>query len=197
MSMQLVLTGIQFPDASVQTTAAFAAATGVTTLAGGTTGLTPSAATNGAITLAGTLNVTNGGTGVTTSTGSGATVRGTSPTLITPNFNSAPVETVIGAAPLYMARAWVTFNGSTTAIGASGNVSSVTRGGTAYYTVNFTTNMPDVNYAVTGTGGPISSSAKFLTYTAKTVGSVDVGQSGVINAYAVTDLGDASVAIFR
>jgi len=40
----------------------------VTTFSGGTTGLTPSSATSGAITLAGTLAVGNGGTGLTTLT---------------------------------------------------------------------------------------------------------------------------------
>jgi hypothetical protein len=40
----------------------------VTTFSGGTTGLTPSVATSGAITLAGTLNVANGGTGLTSLT---------------------------------------------------------------------------------------------------------------------------------
>ena len=39
---------------------------GVTSFAGGTTGLTPAAATTGVITLAGTLEVANGGTGVAT-----------------------------------------------------------------------------------------------------------------------------------
>ena len=45
--------------------------TGVTTFAGGTTGLTPASATAGAITLAGTLVVGNGGTGVTSLTTNG------------------------------------------------------------------------------------------------------------------------------
>jgi hypothetical protein len=58
--------------------------TPVTTFSGGTTGLTPASATTGAITLAGTLAVANGGTGVTTSTGSGSNVLSTSPTLVTP-----------------------------------------------------------------------------------------------------------------
>jgi hypothetical protein len=39
--------------------------TGVTTFSGGATGLTPSTASTGAVTLAGTLAVANGGTGVT------------------------------------------------------------------------------------------------------------------------------------
>ena len=41
----------------------------VTTLSFGTTGLTPSSATSGAVTVAGTLGVANGGTGVATLTG--------------------------------------------------------------------------------------------------------------------------------
>jgi hypothetical protein len=50
------------------TTASWTAApaTGVTSFSAGTTGLTPSTATTGAITLAGTLAITNGGTGATT-----------------------------------------------------------------------------------------------------------------------------------
>jgi hypothetical protein len=56
-------------------------------VSGGTTGLTTSGGpvtTSGTITLAGTLAVANGGTGVTTSTGTGSTVLSTSPTLVTP-----------------------------------------------------------------------------------------------------------------
>jgi hypothetical protein len=48
---------------------------GVTSFSAGTTGLTPSTATTGAITLAGTLNVANGGTGATSLT-SGYLVKG-------------------------------------------------------------------------------------------------------------------------
>jgi hypothetical protein len=44
---------------------------GVTTFSGGTTGLTPSTPTAGAITLAGTLGYQNGGTGLTTSGSAG------------------------------------------------------------------------------------------------------------------------------
>jgi hypothetical protein len=51
-----------------------APAGGVTTFSAGTTGLTPSSATSGAITLAGTLAVANGGTGVTVSSGASSVV---------------------------------------------------------------------------------------------------------------------------
>lgn len=48
-------------------------------------------------------------------------------------------------------RAWVNFDGTgTVAIRGSGNVSSITDNGAADYTVNFTTAMPDANYAVVG-----------------------------------------------
>jgi len=57
---------------------------GVTSFSAGSTGLTPSAVSAGAITLGGTLAVANGGTGVTSSTGSGNNVLSTSPTLVTP-----------------------------------------------------------------------------------------------------------------
>ena len=58
-----------------------------------------------------------------------------------------------GSAPLYACRAWVNFDGTdTVAIRASGNVSSITDNWTGDYTVNFTTAMPDANYAMSGSG---------------------------------------------
>jgi len=72
----------------------------------------------------------------------------TNKTLTTPNINSAQFATVSGTAPIYPCRAWVNFNGTgTPAIRASGNVSSITDNATGDYTVNFTTAMPDINYA--------------------------------------------------
>lgn len=66
-----------------------------------------------------------------------------------------------GAAPQYVARAWVAFNGSGPAIYESGNVSSITDEGVGDYTVNFTTNMPDINYAaVRGGQGAFTNSYK-------------------------------------
>lgn len=76
----------------------------------------------------------------------------TSPTLTTPNIDSAQFATVSGTAPIYPCRAWVNFNGTgTVAIRASGNVSSITDNGVGDYTVNFTTAMPDANFALVGT----------------------------------------------
>ena len=75
----------------------------------------------------------------------------TNKTLTTPTINSAQVATVSGTAPLYMARAWVNFNGTgTVAIRASGNVTSITDNAVGDYTVNFTTAISDVDYSVVG-----------------------------------------------
>jgi len=91
-SIQIAVNGVMEFNASSTTqwyssynlyTSATAAA-GVTSFSAGTTGFSPSSATTGAITLSGTLNVLNGGTGVTTSTGSGNNVLSNSPTLVTP-----------------------------------------------------------------------------------------------------------------
>lgn len=51
----------------------------------------------------------------------------------------------------YGCRAWVNFNGTTASpstIRGSGNISSVTKSATGQYVVNFTTAMPDANYAL-------------------------------------------------
>jgi len=48
--------------------------------------------------------------------------------------------------------AWVNFNGlGTVAIRAAYNVASITDNGTADYTINFVTAMPDANYVTIGT----------------------------------------------
>ena len=85
----------------------------------------------------------------------------------------------------YLCRAWVNFNGTgTPAIRASGNVSSITDNNTGNYTVNFTTALPDANYAVvsgiteSGVGGQsrvavgdgvTTSSSLVLTYNSATL----------------------------
>jgi len=108
---------------TVKLLASNGATTNVTTFAGGTTGLTPASATSGAVTLAGTLAVANGGTNATTAsitsfnnitgyTASGATgttstnlVFSTSPTLTTPTISGyvesvAALGTVTGTATI-------------------------------------------------------------------------------------------------
>lgn len=126
-----------------------------------------------------------------------------SPTLTTPNINSAQFATVSGTAPIYPCRAWVNFNGTgTVAIRASGNVSSITDNGTGDYTVNFTTAMPDANYAVAASAGRLGDKNTTIvlgnqaTYAGnKTTTAVRVVCQTFQNGSTDTDMTD--VSIFR
>lgn len=63
---------------------------------------------------------------------------------------SVPIADVVNGT----ARAWVNFDGTgTVAIRGQYNVSSITDNGTGDYTINFTTAMPDANYAFVGCAG--------------------------------------------
>ncbi len=59
---------LYFKDSNntVQVLASKTAANGVTSISFGSTGLTPSTASNGVVTVAGTLSINNGGTGLST-----------------------------------------------------------------------------------------------------------------------------------
>ena len=105
----------------VQTMASKAGNVNVSSFSGGTTGLTPSTATTGAVTLAGTLAVANGGTGVTTSTGSGANVLGTSPTITNPALGGSTSGSVTLAVPAVAGSNTATLPAATGTVMVSGN----------------------------------------------------------------------------
>jgi hypothetical protein len=132
-------------------------------------------------------------------TGSGAVVLATSPTLTTPNINSAQFATVTGTTPLYAARAWVNFNGTgTVAIRASGNVSSITDNAVGSYTINFTTAMPDANYnmvyAVGDTGAGAGRSAMVPYGATPTTSSFNIL---VLDTVGTADPVVCSLSVFR
>lgn len=110
---------------------------------------------------------------------------------------TVPVNTVVNGS----AKAWVNFNGTgTVAIRASFNVSSITDNSTGNYTVNFTTAMPDVNYAVVVTSDLASDGSVIVAntndfVTARTTSSVRMGcaQPGV----GSKDTTHYQVAVFR
>lgn len=102
---------------------------------------------------------------------------------VAPSWAAAPspaaLSTASGSAPSYSARAWVNFNGTgTVAIRASGNVSSITDNGAGDYTVNFTTSMPDANFAVSCLVDTDSGSYGDAGFTATTASSVRVINHG-------------------
>lgn len=104
-----------------------------------------------------------------------------------------------GAAPVFACRAWVRFTGATGVILASGNVTSVTRNGVGDYTVNFTTNLPDSNYAtVPSTGGATGSATD--TINVNNTGGQTISSVRLVAVRASTgafDPTNVSVAVFR
>lgn len=119
--------------------------------------------------------------------------------------NSAVADTLNGAIfapgapPLYAARAWVNFNGTgTVAIRASGNVSSITDNGAGDYTINFTTAMPDANFAAVASGKFDDTTAgndiKFTPYS-YTTSSVRINANN--SPGTKSDCVHVNVAIFR
>ena len=104
-------------------------------------------------------------------------------------------------ATAYGCRAWVNFNGTgTVAIRASGNVTSITDNGTGDYTVNFTTAMPDENYAaVYGTQYSTASVVGVVLETSATTRTTSALRirAGNANNNTGNDNPMVSVAIFR
>jgi hypothetical protein len=97
-------------------------------------------------------------------------------------------------ATAYGCRAWVNFNGTgTVAIRASGNVTSITDNSVGNYTVNFTTAMPDANYAATCAAGNIGG----YNMTAYTLTTASVRLSVTYESAGYFDTDIAQVAIFR
>lgn len=110
----------------------------------------------------------------------------------------------------YGCRAWVNFNGTgTVAIRGDGNVDTITDAGTGRYTVNFTTAMPDANYAVVATCNQAPTGAasanSFGLYATATDGSTGVTRTTTAvqlqakygTSATAQDVAEAHVAIFR
>jgi hypothetical protein len=97
----------------------------------------------------------------------------------------------------YGCRAWVNWNGTgTVAIRGSGNVSSITDDGTGSYTINFSTAMPDVNYAAIG-GAVFSSSFLTCITSASNNQVASIGLRVTTDGGSLTDPNFAYYAIFR
>ena len=118
--------------------------------------------------VTGTLAVANGGTGVTTSTGSGSVVLSTSPTLTTPNLGTPSAATLTNATDLPIVA------------GTTGTL-SVARGGTG---VTTSTGTGDVvlSASPTFTGAPLSTTAAVDTNTTQLATTAYVVNQGYLKS---------------
>ncbi len=160
----------------------------VTLNASTSTGLVQSADTSGQI------NLQSNGTTVLGVTSTGTSVTGTQSVSGNLSFNSGYGSSAVA----YGCRAWVNFNGTgTPAIRASGNVSSITDEGTGQYTINFSTSMPDANFAANGTvdDNGVACMSTFTTSSVKAI--TRIIQVGSFPTGGATDYSIVNVSIFR
>ena len=148
-----------------------------------TTGITVTGDNSGQLTLS-----ANGSTALTANTAGHCT--------FTNNFAS------VAGYPAYQCRAWVNFNGTgTVAIRGSGNVTSITDNGTGLYTANFTTAMPDANYAamiganINNSNTDMRRDSRVVTWSTSNVFVVTGDSSG--NSDTKEDYEFVTIAVFR
>jgi len=148
---------------------------GVTTLAFGTTGLTPAAATSGVITVAGTLVVANGGTGATTLTDHGILL-GSGTAAVTATAEPSNGQLLIGSTGNDPVLATVTSGSGIVITGGAGSLdvavadTAVTPGsyGSATEVGTFTVDQQGrltaaANATITGSGAPTDAEYVVLT----------------------------------
>ena len=136
----------------------FSLAGGVSTFSAGTTGLTPSAATGGVVTLGGVLNVTNGGTGASTLTGY---VKGAGTSALTASA-TIPSTDITGLGTMS------TQNSNTVAI----------TGGTAS---NLTITSSAVNSTTIGAGTPSTGVFTSVAMTTGTITTLPSNNTDIVN----------------
>jgi uncharacterized lipoprotein YddW (UPF0748 family) len=99
---------------------------------------------------------------------------------------------------VYTCKAWVNFNGTgTVAIRAAGNVASITDNGTGDYTVNFTTAMPDANYAWSGSSRATTTNGWINGGTPAAQTTTTLRVSSVTAPIVAVDASEILIAIFR
>jgi hypothetical protein len=83
-------------------------------------------------------------------------------TISTLNDSSGVLATQNGMTGI--AKAWCQFGGTTPTIYGSFNIGSITKNGTGDYTFNFTTAMPNANYAFVGSASINLSTAGYTSF---------------------------------
>ena len=179
---------------------------GVSTFSAGTTGFTPSVATAGAVTLAGTLIVGNGGTGATTLTGY---VKGTGTAALTasasiPNTdvsglgtmstqNAGTVAITGGSINNTTIGASTANTGAFTTVSATGVITSTVATGTSPFTIASTTVVPNLNASTLG-GATFASPGAIGGTTRSTGAFTTLNVTGAITSTLVTGTAPLVVA---
>ena len=96
-------------------------------------------------------------------------------------------------ATAYGCRAWINFDGTTSFVRDNGNASSITDNGTGNYTVNFTSSLPDDDYAAISDFGNQTSGGT-STGSLATTGFVILTMDG---NFSLTDRSQVFAAVFR
>ena len=161
---------------------------GVSTISFGTTGLTPSTATSGAVTVAGTLAVANGGTGQTTYTDGQLLIGNSSGNTLTKATltQGSGVTITNGNGSITIAASGS--GGTVTSVGGTGTVNGITLTGTVTTTGNLTLGgtLSGVDLATQVTGTlPVGNGGTGLTS----------GTSGGVPYYSATNTLASSSAL--
>ena len=155
----------------------FSVTGGVTSFSAGTTGFTPSTSTTGAVTLAGILNVSNGGTGAATLTGY---VKGSGTSAMTASATVPTTDLSGTVSNAQLANSAITINGNTVSLGGSTTVTATA------------TNALTIGTGLTGTSYNGSSPVTIaMANTSLTIGSTTIA----LGATASTLAGLTSVTV--
>ena len=171
------------------TTGSITSGTAALTVASGTGIANGDAVVGEGITPGTTVSSGGGTTSITLSANANATLASDPVSFYTTTKSLSP-----GNAAGMLCRAWVNFNGTgTVAIRASYNVSSITDLGAGVYTVNFTTAMPDANYAPVVSSDSVSATNSCNPQTRSTTScGIQTTQNG-----ALSDIASIMLAVFR